>query len=66
MKRGIFVAVLCLAMMAAMIVTTGGAQVYPVRLESPEPQPVAPEPPSLVLATGGIEFPDGSLSGTNC
>jgi hypothetical protein len=53
--------------LGAVIATTGGgAQVYPVRWDEQQsdPQPAAPTPPALVLADGGLEFPDGSVQTT--
>ena len=66
MKRTVLLAVLGAVVSGAIIVTAAGAQVYPVRWDEPlsEPQPAAPTPPSLVLADGGIEFPDGSVQTT--
>jgi hypothetical protein len=64
MRRGIYLAVVGGIVLGAVIVTASGAQVYPVRLDQQEPQPAAPTPPSLVLADGGIEFPDGTVQVT--
>ena len=61
MKRGIY-----LAMLVVAVASLASAQVYPVRLDEQraQPQPAAPTPPSLVLADGGLEFPDGSVQTT--
>ena len=66
MKRRVSVAALGLVLLGVLIATMGRAQVYPVRWDEHqrEPQPAAPTPPSLVLADGGIEFPDGSVQAT--
>jgi len=65
-KRSSYVAVLVVVALSAVIVTTVGAQVYPVRWDEQrgEPKRAAPMPPSLVLAEGGLEFPDGSVQTT--
>lgn len=66
MRRGIYLAVLGMVLLGAVIVRSGGAQVYPVRWDEQQsrPQRAAPTPPSLVLADGGLEFPDGSVQTT--
>jgi hypothetical protein len=64
MKRGVYLAVVGVLVLCAVNVTTVGAQVYPVRLDEQEPQPAAATPPSLVLADGGLEFPDGTVQAT--
>ena len=64
MRRGIYLAVFSVVVLGAVIVTTGRAQVYPVRWDEQQPEPLAPTPPALVLADGGLEFPDGSVQTT--
>jgi hypothetical protein len=50
--------------LGAVILATAGAQVYPVRLDGQQVEPAAPTPPSLVLADGGLQFPDGTVQMT--
>ena len=51
---------LVLVLLGSSAVGSLSAQVYPVRLDATEPRNSVP-PPSLILADGGIEFPDGSI-----
>ena len=51
---------LTFAVLGFVIAGLAAAQVFPVRLDSPEPRFLLP-PPTLVVAEGGIEFPDGSI-----
>jgi hypothetical protein len=61
-KKALIVVMLLVVVGASL----AGAQVYPVRLDQEwvESEAAALTPPSLVLADGGIQFPDGSVQST--
>lgn len=63
MRRVICLALMDLALLSALVVTTGWAQVHRARLDEERlaPETAAPVEPSLVLAEGGLRFPDGSV-----
>lgn len=62
MKRGVGLSVLGALAVCAAIVPISGAQVYPPRWYEEEPGPEeALAPPSLVLADGDLQFPDGTV-----
>lgn len=66
MKRRVDLGAPVAWLLGVAVAAISGAQVYPVRLDErpAEPRLAAATPPSLVLADGGIGFPDGSVQTT--
>ena len=67
MKRAIYLGALAIVFGGLAVAVLGGAQVHPVRLDDGQSLPELggpPPPPSLVLAEGGIQFPDGTVQTT--
>ena len=66
MKRGVVLSAVAVLVLCVGVVGLGGAQVFPVRLDErqAEPETRGSSSASLVLADGGIEFPDGSVQTT--